>query len=212
MKRRNIQKLIAEYREHFTGPNKDLISKDDIDQIMNGSGDQWSRIADALHAGIMIGYAQALRYQAKQAQAKREQEKREENSGEIQINYLRDIRIKIAETSALPDEVPAAVFTWDRAEEAHERYSILLRDSLSEEEKVLGFLHECLHIYHKDFSSAVPVPEIERLRDEELLRILTVLANRPDPDYESDADILEAFRDGSYRSKPELSGNASEVC
>ena len=60
--KRNIQKLITEYNQRFPG-NKDLIRINDIDQIMNGSGDEWTRIGDALIAGIMIGYRQAKKEQ-----------------------------------------------------------------------------------------------------------------------------------------------------
>ena len=54
------------------------------------------------------------------------------------------------------------------------QYSILLNSKDSEDIKAASFLHECLHIYHDDFSSGQTADAIEAKRHAEMGRLLEI--------------------------------------
>ncbi len=60
-----------------------------------------------------------------------------------------------------------------------DKYIVVLNENMTPAEKVATFLHECLHIYHRDHNNSVwTVDEIEARRHRELIEILEILKAR----------------------------------
>ena len=60
-----------------------------------------------------------------------------------------------------------------------DKYIVVLNENLTPAEKVASFLHECLHIYHRDHNNSItPVDQIEARRHKELIEILEILKAR----------------------------------
>lgn len=60
-----------------------------------------------------------------------------------------------------------------------DKYIVVLNENMSPAEKVASFLHECLHIYHRDhYNSVTPADQIEARRHRELIEILEILKAR----------------------------------
>ena len=57
-------------------------------------------------------------------------------------------------------------------------YYIAINEDISPDEQAAAFLHECLHVYHNDFSSGKTVQQIESERHRELKRVLCLLDNQ----------------------------------
>ena len=60
-----------------------------------------------------------------------------------------------------------------------DKYIVVLNENMTPAEKVASFLHECLHIYHRDHNNSVwTADEIEARRHRELIEILEILKAR----------------------------------
>ena len=51
-------------------------------------------------------------------------------------------------------------------------YMMIVNENDSQERQIRSIIHGLQHVYHDDFTSSRPVPEIEKERREELRRIL----------------------------------------
>ena len=63
-----------------------------------------------------------------------------------------------------------------KADGRAEAYYVNIDSTKNPEAQAAAFLHECLHIWHSDFSSGQPAANIEADRADELRRILQALA------------------------------------
>ncbi len=54
-------------------------------------------------------------------------------------------------------------------------YLVMINSKLSEDEQAASFLHECLHLWHDDFNSNVPVRKIEETRAGEVKRLIELM-------------------------------------
>ncbi len=89
-----------------------------------------------------------------------------------QINFTdnRDIHIKFGKT-----EMPQTIGGVTRARDTMDDYSVLLNSALDSVHQTKAFLHEMLHIYHKDSWSDRDRDEIEAERRAELRAILELI-------------------------------------
>lgn len=58
---------------------------------------------------------------------------------------------------------------------ATDQYIILINSNDTEQRQAATFLHECLHIWHRDHATSAPVDQIERERHAEIKELLRVL-------------------------------------
>lgn len=87
----------------------------------------------------------------------------------------RDISIKVL-TAPLPDSIHAFVTQRDT-----EIYWIFLNSNENETQQAASFVHECLHIYHRDTEREdLTADQIEAIRHAEAVEILKVLKDRQD--------------------------------
>lgn len=54
-------------------------------------------------------------------------------------------------------------------------YSIMINSKKNPSEQAAAFLHECLHIYHKDTESDRSPDSIEKERNKEIISLLEIL-------------------------------------
>ena len=85
----------------------------------------------------------------------------------------RNIKIRLIRTEGIegqkfPEKIGGAVFKLDDSD----NYMILINANRNERDQVLSFLHECLHIWHRDQDRRDLVDEIEKERHEELRELL----------------------------------------
>ena len=91
------------------------------------------------------------------------------------LNTGRDISIKVL-TAPLPETIHAFVTQRDT-----ETYWIFLNSNKSETQQAASFVHECLHIYHRDTERQdLTADQIEALRHSETVEILQELRDRKD--------------------------------
>ena len=77
----------------------------------------------------------------------------------------RNIEIRVI-TGLLPDSIHAAATT-----EGADRYTVVINENATQDEKAAGFLHECLHIWHNDFKEGQQITKLEKQRAAELKRL-----------------------------------------
>ena len=77
----------------------------------------------------------------------------------------RNIKIRLITT----DELPADVHGMAAPLDEDDSYIVVIRE---DDEQAASFLHECLHIWHKDFEKNLSVQQIESMRHKELSEIL----------------------------------------
>lgn len=80
----------------------------------------------------------------------------------------RQIKIRLIE-QPLPAGINAALHESD-----NDNYIIFVNSEKTADERAAAFLHECLHIYHRDFDSTETADQIEHTRHNELLRLLKI--------------------------------------
>jgi len=91
------------------------------------------------------------------------------------LNTGRDISIKVL-TAPLPETIHAFVTQRDTG-----TYWIFLNSNESETQRAASFIHECLHIYHRDTEREdLTASQIEAIRHAEVVEILKVLKDRQD--------------------------------
>ena len=81
----------------------------------------------------------------------------------------RDITIRLVKHK-MPDQAGGVI-----VQEGKESYLIIINDQKSEQEQAAAFLHECLHIWHNDFSTNTNALEVEELRHRELAGLADLL-------------------------------------
>ena len=83
----------------------------------------------------------------------------------------RNINIKMIRSEELPDSVGGCILK----QVGDDNYTILINGDKDESDQVLSFLHECLHIWHRDHDRRDPVDVIEKERHEELRELLSMV-------------------------------------
>ena len=83
----------------------------------------------------------------------------------------RNINIKMIRSEELPGSVGGCIFKQD----GDDNYTMLINGDKDERDQVLSFLHECLHIWHRDHDRRDPVDVIEKERHEELRELLDAM-------------------------------------
>lgn len=87
------------------------------------------------------------------------------------MNTERNINIRLVTTEELPLQIKGICGTADK----DDSYIMALNGNYGEHRQLLTFLHECLHIWHKDFTSGRGAQEIEAERHRELVELLEEL-------------------------------------
>ena len=80
----------------------------------------------------------------------------------------RNINIKMIRSEELPDSVGGCILKQD----GDDNYMMMINSEKSERAQVIAFLHDCLHIWHRDHDRRDPVDVIEKERHDELLELL----------------------------------------
>ena len=92
----------------------------------------------------------------------------------------REIKIKFGKA-----DMPSTIGGVTRSLDHDDNYCMLINSALDDLHQVEAFLHEALHIYHRDFEDARPDAEIEADRRAEMLALMRMIL-------EEDADRLTA--------------------
>lgn len=89
-----------------------------------------------------------------------------------QVNFTdeRDIHIKFGRT-AMPDTIGGVT----RARGALDDFAVLINSTLDDKHQAKAFLHEMLHVYHRDAWSDLDREAIEAERRAELRELLQLL-------------------------------------
>ena len=83
----------------------------------------------------------------------------------------RNIKIRIVTTDELPATVPACC----AKDGGTDNYIMLINGRDDERAQLRSFLHECLHIWHRDHDSSEDVQTIEKERHKELEKLLAAM-------------------------------------
>ena len=83
----------------------------------------------------------------------------------------RNISIRLIRSGRIPGSVDGCVLKLD----GDDNYMMMINSEKSERAQVIAFLHECLHIWHRDHDSGRAVNTIEKDRHSELRELLDKL-------------------------------------
>ena len=84
------------------------------------------------------------------------------------MNDERNIKIRLVRSEEVPEGIGGSVFKLA----GDDNYLMLINGSDSDHDQIVSFLHECLHIWHRDHDREVLVTELERERHDELEELL----------------------------------------
>ena len=79
----------------------------------------------------------------------------------------RTLKIELHTIDGLPNNIKGAC-----SQTGQDEYIIVINSRNSQDEQAAAFLHECLHIWHKDHEGGKDVQELEAIRHDELKRVL----------------------------------------
>ena len=83
----------------------------------------------------------------------------------------RNISIRLIRSGRIPGSVDGCVLKLD----GDDNYMMMINSEKSERAQVIAFLHDCLHIWHRDHYRGDPVDVIEKERHDELLELLDAM-------------------------------------
>ena len=83
----------------------------------------------------------------------------------------RNINIKMIRSEELPDSVGGYILKQD----GDDNFTMLINGNKDERDQILSFLHDCLHIWHRDHDRRDPVGVIEKERHDELQELLDAM-------------------------------------
>ena len=84
------------------------------------------------------------------------------------MNRQRNISIRLVTNEDLPENVSGCCAKLP----GEDNYLMALNAQSGEEQQLLSYLHECLHIWHRDHDREGSVEQIEKDRHEELAQLL----------------------------------------
>lgn len=82
----------------------------------------------------------------------------------------REIKIKFGKV-----DMPIDICGVTKSLDYDDNYCMLINSALDELHQVEAFLHEALHIYHRDFEDVRPDAEIEADRNAEMLAVMQMI-------------------------------------
>lgn len=149
-------------------PGLDLSASDlyQLLEIYKENGEDLSAAYYALTTAYCAGLAIAARNYPLQAKKKKQRD----------YKPAREITLRVITEAGTPDTIRGAYWP-ESPEDPEERYTILINPNMTEEIQAEAFLHECLHIWHKDHQEETKdADQIETERHAEAQRILQSMA------------------------------------
>lgn len=83
----------------------------------------------------------------------------------------RNVSIRLIRSDEIPGSVEGCILQLD----GDDNYMMIINSDRDERAQVISYLHECLHIWHRDHGSGRTVNEIEKDRHEELRELLEAM-------------------------------------